>query len=531
MKVLIVDDEVIIRTGLSTVIDWQGGGFEVLEPADSAEEALSRIPAEKPDIVFTDIRMTGRSGIELAHDIRSAWPDIELIIISGFDEFAYAQQAMREGVSEYLLKTSRPDEVIQAAVRAKTRIDQRRQTEQQEKSQKRAADRELLHRVMTSSLPDEGMVEELLMRYPGFRLHANEQLQAWIITDGRERPDGGQAGRLDALLMQLEQALSALQDGEPGNGCLACELMPWNDAMLLVAKTRRGKKSIVHIQHVIISAGAKQGIQPFIAGGQAVLDAGQLCRSLETAEEAASYAWLLEGQDVILYEDICRRRGCRVLCTLEEEQELAGWLRSGDRQVLQERVSGLVSRVRSDGEATPETAAAYFQSLIVSAHRWLERALRSVGLACEPPVPDPAELSTLAGQPEQVLLEHLGRMMAHYDEQINGAKPVRRAVAFIHEHLDQGLSLQQVARHVHMNPNYFSEMFKRETGQNYIEYVTGVRMRQAMSLLRETPAKISEVAREVGYEDLKYFNRLFKKFTGLTPSEYRAKAEFCPSID
>ena len=82
-----------------------------------------------------------------------------------------------------------------------------------------------------------------------------------------------------------------------------------------------------------------------------------------------------------------------------------------------------------------------------------------------------------------------------------------------------------------MNPNYFSEMFKRETGQNYIEYVTRARMRKAMSLLTETPAKISEVANSVGYEDLKYFNRLFKKFTGVTPSEYRSKTENRPSID
>lgn len=114
---------------------------------------------------------------------------------------------------------------------------------------------------------------------------------------------------------------------------------------------------------------------------------------------------------------------------------------------------------------------------------------------------------------------------------VSTTSPVQRAISFIHEHLGQSLSLQQVAKHVHMNPNYFSEMFKKETGQNYIEFVTQAKLRKAMHLLRETPAKISEIANEIGYEDIKYFNRLFKKWTGQTPSEYRANPEFCPSMD
>ena len=119
MKVLIVDDEVIIRNGLSTVINWADNGFTVLTPAASAEEALQRIPVEMPEIIFTDIRMTGLSGLDMAHEVKQQYPEIEIIVISGYDEFSYAQQAMREGVSDYLLKTSRPGEIIEAAVQAR----------------------------------------------------------------------------------------------------------------------------------------------------------------------------------------------------------------------------------------------------------------------------------------------------------------------------------------------------------------------------------------------------------------------------
>nr|WP_254352313.1 response regulator [Paenibacillus dendritiformis] len=119
---MIVDDEVIIRTGLAQVIPWNELGFEVLPPCASAEEAMEVIGAEKPHLVLTDIRMTGADGIDLAAYIREVSPRTETLILTGYDDFHYAQRALREGVCDYLLKTSRPDDIVKAALRAKARI-------------------------------------------------------------------------------------------------------------------------------------------------------------------------------------------------------------------------------------------------------------------------------------------------------------------------------------------------------------------------------------------------------------------------
>ena len=525
MKVLIVDDEVIIRTGLSTVIDWENSGFAVLEPAASAEEALMRIPSESPDIIFTDIRMTGMSGLDLVREVMKERPETEMIVISGFDEFVYAQQAMREGVSEYLLKTSRPDEILLAAVRAKERIEQRRQGDELGRTQEKAVNRSFLRRLLASaSLPDEGTVTELWSRYPDLRVtREKHQLQVWVIKIRHDRDATEGQCAPEALYRALGERLTGLVP-------YGCEWLQWNDSILLLIRTEVNREGMGQLEYMIRKAGEELKCEAFAACGQPVGDVRELRLALDTAEEVSSYEWLLSHKGCVRYEEISGRKGIKVFCTMDEERELASWLRAENPDILKTGISDLLARLCTDPEATPGSVQAYLQALIAAGHRWLERAALSTGRSYEPPM-EKLDMGQLAQRPEKVLLHHFEVLITQYAGLVSGMSPVHRAVAYIHEHLGQGLSLQQVARHVHMNSNYFSELFKRETGKNYIEFVTEAKMQKAMTILRETPAKISEVANEVGYEDLKYFNRLFKKFTGVTPSEYRAKAEICTSMD
>ncbi|WP_106769207.1 response regulator [Paenibacillus faecalis] len=526
MKVLIVDDEVIIRTGLSTVIDWESCGFCVLEPAASGEEALQRFPNEEPDIIFTDIRMTGMSGIDLAREVLRMRPGTEVIIISGFDEFIYAQQAMREGVSEYLLKTSRPDEIIQAAVRAKARIEQRRKEEEIAQTKERAVSHSFLSKMFAlASPPDDQMIIEMWNRYPELRMiQGKHSLQAWIITP-RYKGDISEEGHAqEDLCRALGERLTELLP-------YGCEWLQRGRSILLFIRVELERQDTSNLANMIRKAGEELNCTIFAACGEPIHDVKHLRQALDTAVEANSYEWLLNDKEVVRYEDISGRKGVKMLCTLEEEKDLAAWIRTEDRGRLRSEIAKLLARLRQDPHATPGSVQGYLQSLIVAGHRWLERAAMSVGRSYEPPIGEKLDMAELSEQPEKALFWHFEAMMKQYTQLVSGISPVQHAIIYIHENLGQGLSLQQVANHVHMNPNYFSELFKREIGQNYIEFVTEAKIKKAMTLLRETPAKISEIAYEAGYEDMKYFNRLFKKFTGMTPSEYRSSAEVYPSID
>nr|WP_280522972.1 helix-turn-helix domain-containing protein [Paenibacillus pasadenensis] len=137
-------------------------------------------------------------------------------------------------------------------------------------------------------------------------------------------------------------------------------------------------------------------------------------------------------------------------------------------------------------------------------------------------MPEGASPAELEERPREALLAELRLLSLRWAElERGGHSAVRQAAEYIRARLGESLTLQQVARSLPMNPTYLSELFKRETGQTYLEYVTRQRLERAKELLLQTPAKVASIASEVGYEDAKYFNKLFKADTGLTPTEYR----------
>ncbi|MDQ6418859.1 response regulator [Paenibacillus sp. LHD-117] len=512
MKLLIVDDEVIIRTGLSTVIKWEENGIALLAPAASAEEALMRIPLEKPDIVLTDIRMTGMTGLEMAQEIKRDYPEIEIVVLSGHDDFAYAQQAIRSGISDYLLKTSRPGDIMSAVMKARGKIASSRAALQEGEAHQTAFRWKLLDRLLRSDHPlEEAEAREVLSHYPELRLGSEwETIELWMISP------------LSSMFVheQWKQPLRLI--GDKLRDSLNCAILDWNNGWLLFF--RAGQPGASRTVRAAIDAIARVvDALMFTVIGQQAPGIGGLRESLKTAEQAVAYRWLMGGTGVLDYEDIKHRRGMRTVCTQEEEAALIAVLRGGDEAALKKWIADTLVAIRNDGEATPSTMTSYLHSVLVAGFRWLERAAESVGQSAqgiqELEQPDAKQL---AERPEEAMDRILSAIVTEY-KRLNGGRneAIERTLAYIREHLDQSLTLSQVAASIHMNPNYFSKLFKQETGKTYIEYVTEARMEWAVRLLRETPAKVSEIAKRVGYEDLKHFNHLFKRHTGATPSQFR----------
>lgn len=516
MKILIVDDEVIIRTGLCMVIDWKELGMTLLPPAESAEEALACLQEQQPDIVLTDIRMTGMDGIELAREMKQLQPDAEVIILTGYDDFGYAQKALREGVTDYLLKTSGPEEIIRAVMKAKQNLQAKWE------------------------LKKQGEAQETALR--------NQQFGQWLTGSGNRAAD---LTGFEAAKSWLEQ--SSVLCTEPSGGCvpmrvlmvgvsgwgddrfgdlmleaggnqllefLPCVTLLKNHAIIVVTRSGEGWSGTRQLEKAIDKVRDTLKCELFAAAGDIVSSLEELRRSYEEAAKVYTYRVLFGDRGLYEMKDIAYRQGGRVVCSGKEENELSALLVNNNAPRLHQWTSRIVKEQLEDPETTPATLSTYLQSVIIAAHRWLDRAKEEPG---KPAVPVPSLAFEPGGRLEDELFRLLLPVMNEFHQFASDSRfsYIHRATAYIRNHIDQPLTLSQVANFVHLNPNHFSEVFKKETGQGYIEFVTRERMLRASNILLTTPKKISEIAGEVGYEDMKYFSQQFKKIMGCTPSEYR----------
>lgn len=512
MKIMIVDDEVIIRTGLAQVIKWHEYGLELLEPAESAEEALERIPVERPHILLTDIRMSGKTGLQLAEEAREMLPDLEVVILSGYDDFTYTQQAIRQQVSDYLLKTSRPEEIVKTVLAAKQRVEAKWAAVGHDFQRNREARNRLFERFVMQERPSDADLE--LMSGVLGRLFSGTAAQGGYRVLIVYAEGWGGTHKPELLLFAVDNMLNEL---------LECETLLMKNQIVAVVRFRSGYDDWMPSRSVIGQIERLLKCRVTVAGGKTVARPELLHESYETAEEAFRYRGLLPDA-VWSYDQIEHRRGGLSICSEVEEQELAAIMLQNDPIALRNWAQQYVQSRLEDPQMTVTSLEASLRSAEEGVLRWLRRVLAMTGR--EGALEEGAIEAFPTGSPRDDLFRYLHAVMKLYHNRLAEGQTthVQRAMTYIEEHLEDDVGLQQVAKNVHLHPSHLSEVFKKETGMTFGDYVIRQKIARAKELLATSPAKISEIAQKLGYEDVKYFGQLFKKFTGKPPSEYRSDA-------
>lgn len=510
---MIVDDEVIIRTGLEKVIKWEDLGLTLLPLASSAEEVLERIEEERPDILMTDIRMSGKTGLELSEEVKEIFPNLEIIILTGYDDFMYTQQAIRQQVSDYLLKTSRPEDIIRTVLKAKQRVEERRVTQSKDHMKHREDRYRLLKRYI---IDGEQLQQEVGILFEKNSSTLEQCHQGWQIIVISAEGWGQTASEQELLLFGVDNMVADL---------LPCISFVYKDNVI-VAISMGKLESEKQMRRVIFEKISRLlKCQLTVVAGQQIDYPSQWHESYLTAVTAKSYQSLLE-QNQWEYEDIKHRKGGTTVCSYEEEMELSLQLLEDDPIALKLWVQSYINHLLDDPEVTPQSLESAIQSVVIAAHRWIDRVLSAIGRKGSQEVGLPSLQYKLDRNPSDTLFQHLHMIMKLYHHYYAEGKTahIQKAIVYIEEQIGKDLRLQQVAEFVHLHPNHLSEIFKKETGMKFVDYVTGKKVGRAAEILATSPAKVSEVANRVGYEDVKYFGQIFKKYTGLTPSEYRDKS-------
>jgi len=523
IKVFLVDDEIVIREGIRNSFPWEEYGYTLVGEAPDGEIALPMIRDANPDILITDIRMPFMDGMALCREVKRQRPWVSVFILSGYDDFAYAREAISLGVQEYMLKPISLKELREVLDRISASIRENRQTQEsiEKKRRQLASNDQFLREKLLSTLFSEEMdeAEAVTMLEQMRSLGINLAAKRYVVVDiSFTQPDGGHTlGR--SLISALAEnngavctcsakrgaralvlgdsdedteeraygfANSALRELE-SIGCTNV-LLALGDIVDDFSKIHAAMQSARHTRHVVT---ARKDNAMQIVG---VCEMGDTPAKLSDLQLRPLYDQLLYISPAE-FDEVFSRYAASLGAADIHLPTASGYL----------HVESLMTAGRIVREAGGDPDA-------VLSRQWLEQS----------------ENTADTSHARELLRQAIAYRSAHSPSRSNSA--IEKARSFLSQnYTNPNLMLQDVARAVSMSNSRFSTIFAQETGFTFTEYLTALRIAKAKELLRATDLRSSQIAAQVGYNDPHYFSYLFKKSVGQTPSEYRKAKAVSPA--
>lgn len=532
LKVLIADDEKMICSLISQLLDWNALGYEIVGMAYTGVDAYEMIRKEQPDVIISDIRMPGYDGIELIKRTKEAGIEAEFVMISGFKQFEYAQNAMKYGVKYYLLKPIEEDKLQEIAEEIKDAILSRKQHDhyrnQLELEIQETRDK-MKKRFLTSMLFGEQESRKIA------DCNSINQEYSTSFKEGvfqavfiKVDTDGGEEESIGSMIEKLEKYTDIL-----GDVCEEHITTEMHSGIITLVNYKFEQEALVRKKIEEMYEEIKKYIDRF-EGFSVVLGVGRkmdhflesnLC--LQTAIDAIKYRIRISNTNIIYLENYqFEPYDIDKIVTEGKKQAYLSKVVSGDIRGAQECLAATLREIRySGGSYSP----ILFFDILIAYVDLLTDYCKQQDLYSEEYERNLKKwnVSTDNIRSEKMLLavtEDLIRETLEYaaeEKKSKDIKPIREIKKYIEENYMEEISLGQLAELVDMNASYLSSVFKKETGMTYSEYLILCRVKQASRLLVETNLSIGEIAHQSGYQDARYFSKQFSKQVGLKPSEYR----------
>ncbi|MCR2807521.1 response regulator [Paenibacillus soyae] len=535
MNLMIVEDELRLRQGLANNIPWEEHGIEVVGLAANGVEALRLAERKRPDIMLIDVQMPEMDGLTLVRKLRER-PDggamMKLIILSGHDDFAYAQEAMSYGVSQYLLKPAAEDEILEAVLEAagQLRAELERWREQSELKVKWQEHLPHLQsgffQQWTAGVYDDG---EVLRKCKEYQIALSESDRiAVAVVDVDPIPQGdGRIKAEDSPMWHFSLQCLA-KELLPAPSCWVCpDRQGYTLLVFALPPDDQPEDSNLRVQASVVQllARARETLgltasAGICAGAGSIGEMSELyaqaCRALQER--------IVYGHDIAIpyREQERKQQGVQAQPGLEKALEIA--LELGDEDKALEALRGLWDKSLEPVESADEMheAVLYLSSLfirIIQKQGWMIRDVAGDDMAYFQNV----RLLTSKEQTRAWLARNVGHICAYLQRQrrrtSNGL--VRSILAIVDQELDRDITLHTVADRLFVNSSYVSRLFKQETGVSFSAYVLERKMEQAKTVLQDG-GKVYDAARLVGYRDVSYFTKVFRKYWGVTPGGVKA---------
>ena len=540
LKTFLAEDEIVVRENIKKMVPWEQYGFELVGEASDGEMALPLIKKLKPDLLITDIKMPFMDGLTLCKVVKKELPDIKIVILSGYDDFNYAKEAIGIGVEDYLLKPITKNAFLERLCEIRSRYEH-------EKSQREYY--EQFHREMQeyeqNSSRDffEGLISgtmdmgEMYERADKLGLDiVAEAYNILIFTLESENAAAGQSETYSEWEARAREKIEGLFADHSYAMLFRNNVFSYG-VLVKEQKDNPGKNTrdcVESIQDILSDAPAGQPW--FIAAGELVERLSNMKHSYNTAAQTYARRYLYDGH-ILYYRDL-------------KEEELAKddgrYLKKVDINAMDPAIiqkflgSGLKEEtgnfVRDYFHAIgkePMTSMVFRSYVILNVRFSVLSFLNRMGYCAsaleESDTEDALEQGGASMEAAMAYAEKILQKAIEIRDENSGNKNrdiLEHSIEYIKTHyMDENMSLNAVAQVANISANHFSALFSQNIGQTFIEYLTGIRMEHAKELLRCTGKRASEIALEVGYKDSHYFSYLFKKTQGMTPSDYRKAKE------
>lgn len=539
IKVFLVEDEMVIRRGIKNSIDWEKEGYIFCGEASDGELAYPMIIKEKPDILITDIRMQFMDGLELCKLVKKELPNIKILILSGYDEFDYAKEAIRLGVTEYLLKPISSGKLLEALNGVSESIRREKEDKDlvrkymEEMRENTEHEKQKFFEQMIAGNLSMADALETGKKYEMNLSAGMYNLLLFRFTLGEEnRKSGELLGEAEYAIKKLTERLEYVFEFQRDVEGWAFLLMADNEEQM----SERVKELSKDLEEIMKNYST---IAYFGGIGQPVARLRELEESFREAERALAARFTMELNRIISVEDIRMAQNVDTLDDIEitsfgeiekTRTMLEKFLNNGAEDEIDEFVDVYINELPEENLKS----VLMRQYIIMDAYivmmsfcekiEGIEGEMQAQSEELKNSMKTIQTLEEIKNYIRMLLKKIIGVRDTisgrRYSDIIEIAKDQIRKT-----YMSDEISLNTIAAEVGMSPSYFSSIFSKEMGKTFVEYLTEIRMDRAKELLMCSSMKTSEIGYEVGYKDPHYFSYIFKKTQNCTPKEFRARGK------
>lgn len=506
-KVLIVDDDILVRVGIKSFIQWEQLGLILVGEASNGKEALELIETESPDIVLLDIRMPDMNGIDLLKEMEQRQIKTQVIVLSCYSDYEYVREAMKLGAVDYILKLSlKPDELTSILLKVRNLLLEK------------ASGKEAIKR---ENILDEYIIKKIENKKNNKEYINNQQINSFI-----SNIDAGNNFLCTVNSTQEQNGKNYLVNN------IIKEVLRESDSIyiidypqILILFTRVVNSSEVYeiIERIVSVLKSYVSLDICVGISSAFIGVDSLNEAYLQCIHSINYSFYYENRNVILYDETRRFLDNNNLLNKEIYSDLSKYIESMNLEETRNVINLLFDKIIEEKSASPDVVKDGIIEIINIFSNLLKSYYSSF-----------SDMRILSPYSEIMKKSNIYQLRQWFDsfitefynftKQILGNKfreEIMKAKEYIIENYNKDIDLSMVAKFVNQSENYFSYMFKKETGENFIDYLNNIRIKKAKELLLNHDYKVYEVADIVGYNSISYFIKIFKKTAGCSPNEYK----------